>query len=156
MRLRNRYSLRESMEIKSKIEKVKGLRKYPRKHKITEIQRLLSPQIESRNFFLNSENSSKNKILHSRNNNEFKKYYLNTFNRIFNYDRVNNISVKNNYLYKPEKFRKKVKDHIYDLFKNQEKYKSKEENITEKPNNLSYREICDFSKSKIYQRTFGK
>ena len=116
MRLRNRYSLRESMEIKSKIEKVKGLRKYPRKHKITEIQRLLSPQIESRNFFLNSENSSKNKILHSKNNNEFKKYYLNTFNRIFNYDRVNNISVKNNYLYKPEKIRKKVKDHIYDFY----------------------------------------
>lgn len=154
MRLKNRYSLRESMEIKSKIIKVEGLRKYPRKHTISEIQRLLSPQLESRNYFINSNDNSKKKIFQSKNYNKLKNYYLNTFNRIFNYDHINNVSVKNNYLYKPEKFRKKVKDNINDLFKNQEKYKSREENITEKPTNLSYRELCSFSKLNLYQRSF--
>ena len=156
MRLKKRYSLREIMEIKSKVVKIKGLRQYPKKHKMSEIQRLLSPQIDSRNYLTNTKNNSKNKNFHSKNNNDLTNYNFNTFNRIFNYDQKNNVNIKNKYIYKPERLRQKIKDHVNDIFKNQEKYKSKEENITEKPTNLSYREICDFSKSNIYQRTFGK
>ena len=142
------------MEIQSKIDKIQGIRKYPKLNRQSEIKRLLSPQ----NYLNMNNNFSKKRELSFNSNRNLSNNYSpdNTFNRIFNYGDFNNISIRKKYLYKPQKYKKLVKDHIIDLFIAQEKYNAKDYHITDKPTNRSYKEICIITKKNYFQRLLSE
>lgn len=146
------------MEIQSKIDKIHGIRKYPKLNRQSEIKRLLSPQNSSINYLNMNINFSKKRELNLNSNRNLSNNYSpdNTFNRIFNHGDFNNISIRKKYLYKPQKYKKLVKDHIKDLFIAQEKYNIKDYHITDKPTNRSYKEICIITKKNYFQRLLSE
>lgn len=146
------------MEIQSKIDKIHGIRKYPKLNRQSEIKRLLSPQNSSINYLNMNINFSKKRELSLNSNRNLSNNYSpdNTFNRIFNHGDFNNISIRKKYLYKPQKYKKLVKDHIKDLFIAQEKYNIKDYHITDKPTNRSYKEICIITKKNYFQRLLSE
>ena len=146
------------MEIQSKIDKIHGIRKYPKLNRQSEIKRLLSPQNSSINYLNMNINFSKKRELSLNSNRNLSNNYSpdNTFNRIFNYGDFNNIPFRKKYLYKPQKYKKLVKDHIKDLFIAQEKYNTKDYHITDKPTNRSYKEICILTRNNYFQRLLSE
>jgi hypothetical protein len=163
--LRNKYSLREKMEIKSKIEKQTGLKKIPSSHNDI-VGKLISPLSQPKDYFSIENIQKDNKKIQRKNinynnnkhlksftnnindfynvNNNIKNFMPNnTFKRIFSQnDLVDNKNERDKYHFKSLKYRKANYDNIKDLENNQRKFRDKDENITIKPNYIPFQQIA--------------
>lgn len=152
-KMARRRKLKSDFELKAKKHRTNSIKIFPGKKEESSIKNLLTDPDKGLSY---QNNHTKNKSLMNHTVYRQNINPENTYDRLFRVgDLQGEINQRKKIMYKSNKFKKARYDHLQDLMDHQLKFRDKDDNITLKPNQVSYSVMVTENNENYKKRLFS-